>query len=100
LPFSFTGENSGSPVNFEAISLCGGSLGLFEQSELTYDQLAENPDLLLSASPESIVVKIDGKYVAWPAALPQLLSTTFFKRPLPSHVYQKYGNLHNDSDSF
>jgi phosphatidate phosphatase LPIN len=67
-------------------------LALFEQSKLTFDELVENPDLILNAAPESIVVKVGGKLVPWPAALPQLLSTTFFKRPLPQHVYEKLTN--------
>jgi hypothetical protein len=85
-------ESSSSDSNqskFEAISFCGGALNLFEQSQLSYDELIENPDVLLTTPPESIVVKIDGKLVPWNAALPQLMSTTFFKRPLPSRVYEK-----------
>jgi hypothetical protein len=64
-------------------------LALFEQSQLSYDELVENPEVLLSTPLESIVAKIDGKLVPWTAALPQLLSTTFFKRPLPLQVYQR-----------
>ncbi|OXA56816.1 Phosphatidate phosphatase LPIN3 [Folsomia candida] len=82
-------ESSSSEIQskFEAISFCGSSLNLFEQSQLSYDELVENPEVLLSTPPESIVVKIDGKLVPWTAALPQLLSTTFFKQPLPSSAY-------------
>lgn len=82
-------SSSQSDVVFEAISLCGGNLSLFEQSRITYDELVENPEILLNASPDSIVVKMDGRLVPWPAALPQLLSNTFFKRPLPSHLFQR-----------
>jgi len=82
-------SSSESQSKFEAISLCGNSLNLFEQSQLSYDDFIENPAILLNNPPESIVVKIDGKYVPWAAAFPQLLSTTFFKRPLPPAVYQK-----------
>lgn len=62
---------------------------MFEQSQLTFDELIENPEVILNTPPESIMVKIDGKMVPWPAALPQLLSTTFFKRPIPSAVQEK-----------
>ncbi|CAL8143784.1 unnamed protein product [Orchesella dallaii] len=82
-------QDSGTDVVFEAISLCGGNLNLFDQSLVTYDELVENPDILLNASPDSIVVKMNGKLVPWTAAMPQLLSTTFFKRPLPSQIFQK-----------
>lgn len=85
-------ESSSSTTSdtvFEAISLCGGNLTLFEQSRITYDELVENPEILLNASPDSIVVKMNGKLVPWTAALPQLLSNTFFQRPLPSHVFQR-----------
>lgn len=82
-------SSSEAPSQFEAISLCGSSLNLFEQSQLSFDELAENPEVLLNSPPESIIVKIDGKLVPWAAALPQLLSTTFFKRPLPNNVYQR-----------
>lgn len=74
---------------FEAISLCGANLALFEQSLVTFDELVENPEILLNASPDAIVVKMNGKLVPWPAALPQLLSNTFFKRPLPTQVFQR-----------
>jgi len=69
--------------------MCGSALELFDQSLITYDELVENPETLLQTNVESLVVKIDGKLVPWTAALPQLLSTTFFQRPLPSHVYDK-----------
>lgn len=67
-------------------------MNLFDQSQLSYDELVENPEILLNTPPESIVVKMEGKFIPWTAALPQLLSTTFFRRPLPPHVYEKYSS--------
>ncbi|CAG7732418.1 unnamed protein product, partial [Allacma fusca] len=91
-------ESSSGAPKFEAISICGSSLGLFEQSQLTFDELIENPDIILNTPPESIVVKIDGKMVPWSAALPQLLSTTFFKRPIPNLIQEKLINQHSKKD--
>eukprot|EP00494_Astrolonche_serrata_P012668 UN12774 len=69
------------------LSLCGGSVGAnmqnnkehFEQNEVTYQELCENPSLVFDGR---LIVLSQGQLYPGRVALPLLLSYLAFKEPL------------------
>ena len=53
---------------------------LFMQSMITYDEFIENPSIM--DSPD-LVVRMNGKYLNWMTAAPQIMSLVLFQRSIP-----------------
>nr|CAD7594568.1 unnamed protein product [Timema genevievae] len=81
------------PVDL-AMSLCGGldqhsfpSDENFQKHQLTYDDLERNPGLL--EMPE-LVVRLNGKYLKWQLAAPQVVTMLLFQKPLSQEVVENF----------
>ncbi|KAF6213009.1 hypothetical protein GE061_010723 [Apolygus lucorum] len=74
-----------------AISLCGlnATPEQFADNLVSHNELALDP--LAVMNHPKLVVRIDGKILAWKVAAPMLLSMAIFHKPLPQDMVEKIG---------